>query len=151
MGHTRLLVAPVLGLLLFANVTYRSCHEYSQTRSTCYWWGNFVALDSKPRIKSVAFEGQKPVTECGFQEQAFDRFGLRFDVRLLAMTAFPAFLASMALADGFGALGLNEMPFFLLVTPVFIFAWYYLLGCAFERWRGRRRRRKAGVAVHNRT
>jgi hypothetical protein len=63
-----------------------------------------AALDSKPLDKAVAFEGQKPVTECGFQEQVFDGygFGLRPPVRLLAVTAFPAFIASLAFVNVLG-------------------------------------------------
>lgn len=143
MVQARLLVAPVLGLLMFANETCRSYSGYSQTRSTCFWWGNFAALDSKPLEKSAAFDGQKPVTECGFQEQGFDRFGLRPSVRLLAITVLPAFMVSLGLAHAVGALGINEIPVFIGSTPVLIFAWYYLVGLIFRRvlrrWQHHRR------------
>jgi hypothetical protein len=99
-------------------------------------------LDSKPLDKAVAFEGQKPVTQCGFEEQAFDRFGLRPSVRLLAVTAFPAFIASLACVNILGRLGINEIPLFIGSAPVLIFAWYYFLGWGFERWYSRRKRRK---------
>jgi hypothetical protein len=143
MRQTRLLILPVLGVLFFLSETYSSYRQYSHTRSTCYWWGNFVALDSKPIDKAVAFEGQKPVTECGFQEQAFDRFGVRPSIRLLVITALPAFVGSLAFVHGLGALGVNEIPVFIASTPPLIFGWYYLLGWAFERWRQRRKSRKA--------
>jgi len=106
-----------------------------------------AALDSKPLDKAVAFEGQKPVTECGFQEQVVDRFGLRTSVRLLALTGFPAFIASLALAHGLGILGVNEIPIFIMSTPVLIFAWFYFVGWGFERWYNSRKRRKAPASA----
>lgn len=143
MRQTRLLVLPVLGMLFFVNESYSSYQQYTHSRSTCYWWGAFIALDSKPLVKTVAFEGQGPVTDCEFQEQVIDRFGTRMSLRLFAMTALPAFIASLALAHGIGRFGVNEIPIFIGSTPALIFAWYYFAGLAFQRWPRRRRRRKA--------
>lgn len=140
MRQTRLLILPVLGMLLFLTESYRSYRQYSHSRSTCYWWGDFIALDSRPLDKTVAFEGQKPVTDCGFQEQVFDRFGPPTLIRLFAMTALPAFIVSLALAHEIGRLGVNEIPIFIGSTAVLLFAWYSLLSWAFQRWRRRRKR-----------
>jgi hypothetical protein len=149
MRQIRLLILPLLGVALFANETYRSYQGYSRSRSTCFWWGNVAALDSKPLDKTVAFEDEKAVTECGFQVQAFDRFGPRLSVFLLAMTALPAFIASLGLAHGMGKLGANEIPIFIVSTPVLIFMWYCFLGWAFQHWRTGRKSRNTALTAKN--
>lgn len=102
MRQIRLLVAPLLGLLLFSNETYRSYRSYSHSGSTCFWWGNIAAFDAMPLNKTVAFGGQKPVTDCEFQQQVIDRFGPRPSIRVLVISGFPAFVTSSAFATALG-------------------------------------------------
>jgi hypothetical protein len=56
------------------------------------------------------------------------------------LSGLPAFLASAVIVASLSRLGVSQvLSFFMISTPILLFAWYYLLGWLLDRWRAKRR------------
>lgn len=125
------LVLPVIGLVLFAGVTYRSLriHRALGSPSRYFWWSG-IRLDSDPLDKKP----RSPVsTEWNFWVET------GWVDKLLLVSALPAFAADAIVVSGLGRLGISEVSSFMISVPLFIFAWYYFLSWLVHRWTYKRR------------
>jgi hypothetical protein len=138
-------ILPIIGLLLFAVVTYRSLplnrHEQDEPRKY-YWWSS-LQLDSDPLNHDPAI-----AAACANKTEGCARLDLRsWDLqpawldRVLVLSALPAFLAGFAVVAGLSKLGVDEVLTFMVSMPILIFAWYFFVGWLLERWSLRRQQR----------
>jgi hypothetical protein len=129
-------ILPLMGLILFAIVSYRSMpanvHEQEVPRKY-YWWSS-LRLDSDPLNKNPQLSAS-----CGDEKQSCSN-GVTPNVkitpswldRLLIISALPAFLAGAALMILLSKLGLDEVLTFMVCMPILLLAWYYLVGWLIE-------------------
>lgn len=59
---------------------------------------------------------------------------------LLFWTAMPAFIVGMIHVIVLGKLGINQLPYFMVLMPLLMCAWFYFLGWLIDRWRYKRAR-----------
>lgn len=139
------IVLPVVALFIFAIQSYVSWRQqarlFRRKEAACFWWSN-LPLDSKPLQKSNAFAGLKDVTQCGFEMQAFDRFGPSWATRLFVFSGLPAFLGAFSLAHGLGKYGVSEVKTFMISAPVLLALWFYGIAFLVQHWRTRRLERR---------
>jgi hypothetical protein len=55
-------------------------------------------------------------------------------VKILVLSALPAFLVGAFAVDVLGRLGISQVSSFMFLMPVLIFAWYYLVCWLLDRW-----------------
>jgi hypothetical protein len=136
MGKHWRIVLPVLGLILFSTVSYRS-YETQRAPSRYFYWSS-MRLDSDPLNK-----GSQSVTPCDgakvncveWDLSVADRWGHpELQVRILSLSAAPAFLVGAFAVDALGRLGISQVSSFMFLMPVLIFAWYYLVSWLLDRW-----------------
>jgi hypothetical protein len=126
-------ILPILGLVLFAAVSYRSMavnHHEQEAPRKYYSWST-LRLDSDPLNKNPAF---------GFDTPPNKKIAPGWLDRVLVLSALPAFLVDTAVVVGLSKLGIDEVLTFMVSTPVLLFAWYYFCGWLIERWIFRRKR-----------
>jgi hypothetical protein len=144
------LALPSLGLALFAILSWHSVHWNNQLQlsSSRYFWWASIRLDSDPlnRHPRTASCGVG-IEDC--TKWAPDSIWItpRAMQRTLMISAFPAFIASLAVAHGLGRIGVSEVLSFMVCTPLFIFAWFYFVGWLLDR---RRYKRSLALASTNR-
>lgn len=129
---------PIIGLLLFASVTYESLQKsrhYRRMDNHYFWWST-IALDSDPLHRN-----EKPAPPC--DNAAADCVG--WDPRsiwatpgiipaLLVLSALPAFFVGMLFVRDLGYHGISEVVSFMASMPIFIGAWYFLVGWLIDHW-----------------
>ena len=139
-------ILPVIGLILFAAVTYRSMplNRHEQDAPRRYYWWSSLRLDSDPLN-----EHPTPPGPCRFGTENCESWELRnrsvhpgWLDRTLIFSALPAFLAGAAVVMGLSKAGRDEVLTFMVSMPVLIFCWYYFLGWLIDRWLYRRRQAK---------
>ncbi|HEY1423579.1 MAG TPA: hypothetical protein VGF20_09010 [Candidatus Acidoferrum sp.] len=128
------LILPVLGLLLFAVVTYRSmaANPEAQGVPNKYYWWSSLRLDTDPL-------NQKPRPD---PVPSTTHMAPGWLDRLLTISALPAFLAGSGLVIALSKQGVDEVLTFLVSMPILVFAWFYLVGWLLDlmivRWMARR-------------
>jgi hypothetical protein len=133
------LVLSVLGLTLFALLTYHSIRFNQEMRqghpSRYFWWGG-IRLDSDPLNKhprATPSCDQAPY-DCGWDpEYIWVDPGLM--EKAMVLSALPAFLSSQGVVWGLARLGVNELLSFMVSMPLFIFAWFWAAGWLLDWWR----------------
>lgn len=125
-------VLPLVGLLLFAGVTYRSTRGWHHASSRYFWWSS-IPLDSTPLSKSESAckEGVENCQEWGPQSIEVDA-GLL--ARTLILSAIPAFFLGQLIAAELGRLGVSEALTFMVLMPLLIGSWFYFLGRLIDSW-----------------
>jgi|SRR6185369_3554678 len=128
-------VLPLVGLLLFAGVTYHSTRGWHHVSSRYFWWSS-IPLDSTPLSKSESAckEGVENCQEWGPQSIVVD--GLL--ARALILSAIPAFFLGQLIAAELGRLGVSEVLTFMVLMPLLIVGWFCFLGRLIDSW-GRKR------------
>jgi hypothetical protein len=143
---------PLLGLLIFALITYRSLFESRQFNKLAgfhdghgrYLWWSSIRLNSDPLNKQnlSATPDCKENSSGSMGCTVVQPIGIIVDpgwlVRYLVLTAFPAFLLGAGIVRGFSRIGISEIPSFMLSMPVLISGWFYLVGWLLDRWRIKR-------------
>ncbi len=127
------LILPVIGLILFAAVSYRSMpanHHEPEAPRKYYWWSS-LRLDSDPQNKNSALEVDNLPNK---------KVAPGWLDRVLVLSALPAFLVDAAVVVGMSKLGIDEVLTFMVSMPVLLFAWFYFSGWLIERWISRRQR-----------
>ena len=133
--HWRI-VLPVFGLILFSTVSYRS-YERQCAPSRYFYW-SLIQLDSDPLNK-----GSRGGTPCGegkgncvnWDLSIADRWDApELQVKILVLSALPAFLVGAFAVDVLGRLGISQVSSFMFLMPVLVFAWYYLVCWLLDRW-----------------
>ena len=137
---------PVLGLLAFAAVTYRSmaANPEAQNVPNKYYWWSSLRLDTDPLNKNsrqtIPCENTKENCSGWQQRNVWVTPGL-LD-RSLIFSALPAFLAGTGLVIALSTQGVDEVLTFMVSMPIFLFLWYYLVGRLLDfliaRWTVRR-------------
>jgi hypothetical protein len=127
--HARLtVILPTIALAVFAGQSYVSWRQQARilrgNEAVCFWWANHLPLDSKPLEKTEPFPGNGEMTQCGFEREAFDRFGSPA-VAIYVFTALPAFLAAVTFAHLLGKYGVSEIRSFMIAAPILIASWFY--------------------------
>ena len=135
-------ILPILGLILFVAVSYRSMpanHHEEGTPRRYYWWSS-LRLDSDPLNKNPALVAPCPsgVPDCSSGESPNVKIAPGWLEKSLVVSAFPAFLAGFAIIAGLSKVGINEVLTFFVSMPMLLFAWYYFVGWLIERWIRRR-------------
>ena len=142
------MILPVVGLLLFAAVSYRSMSMNPQSEqgpNKYYWWSS-MRLDTDPLN-----ENPKSASPCAnAKENCANRDLPNYSSihpgwldRLLIFSALPAFLAGAAIVICLSKLGIDEVLAFMVSMPIFLFAWYYFIGWLLDRWIYRRRQARS--------
>lgn len=134
------LALPVVGLVLFAMVSYGSLRAKGNRHPgpNRYVWWSSVRLDTDPLGKRF-----KPATPCQ-EEGCIDWDPIYLTVHpgwpstLLVLSAFPAFFAGIGLVRVIGRMGVSELTSFMVSMPLLLFAWYYFLGRLIDRTKGKR-------------
>jgi hypothetical protein len=147
-ARSRLLILPIMGVLLFADESWRSYKIQSKISDTCFCWGG-AGLDTRPLDKRYEMFGVRSLTACRAltEMNAYTDAGCgqaRLTTRLLLVTALPALVVSLGIVKVFAKLGVSEVTTFIAASPPLIFAWYYFLS-----WSGARliRRRYKALAT----
>ncbi len=135
-------ILPMIGLVLFAAVCYRSMpanHHEQEAPRKYYWWSS-LRLDADPRNQSKALLTPCPkgVPDCSNGESPNIKIAPGWLEKFLVVSGLPAFLAGFAIVAGLSKLGVDEVLSFMVSMPILLFAWYYLVGWLIERWTSRR-------------
>ena len=133
---------PALGLILFAVLSFHAISwnsAFHRGQSRYFWWSS-VRLDSDPLNKhpKVRIACQDGIEDCGSWDPEYIWITPGWIERVLVLSALPAFLASMAVVYGLGRLGVSQVVTFMISMPLFIIAWFYLIGWPLDRWQHRR-------------
>jgi hypothetical protein len=141
------LILPVIGLILFAAVSYRSMRVNRETQnepSKYYWWSSLRLdtdpLDENPKTLRPCQDGSE---NCVGWDLRARRVTPGLLDRLLIFSSLPAFLAGTAIVAGFSKLGVDEVLTFMVCMPILIFCWYYFVGWLIDRWSFRRKQAKS--------
>ena|ERR1700694_4324218 len=137
------LILPILGVLLFAGVTFASLHPrraYQKDPSRYLYWSS-IQLDSDPlhRQPEIPAPCEDAEGGCvGWDPITVERTpGLL--PGLLMLSACPAFMVGMRLVRAIGRHGISEVSSFMTFMPVLVAAWYYGVGWLIDRWLHKRR------------
>src|SRR5579863_4636046 len=139
-------ILSILGLILFAAVTYRSlpANEHERIAPRRYYWWSSLRLDSDPLNKNSApaVPCAAEIPNCSSGEFPNTKIAPGWLEKSLVVTAFPAFLVGFAIVAGLSKLGVDEVLTFFVSMPILLFGWFYLVGWLIERWLDRRARIK---------
>jgi len=127
------LVLPVIGVILFSVVSYRSLWVDREIPSRYFWWSS-IRLDSDPSNKRNwgAIPCQDGKENCWelrtkwVDPALLDQF--------LMLSALPAFAIGGFAVRSLGRRGISQVSSFMFLMPVLIGAWYYLVGWLLDRW-----------------
>jgi hypothetical protein len=137
------LVLPVVGLILFAGVTnnsFRMNHAIQRTPSRYFWWSS-TRLDSDPLNRHpLATEPctDSSIEKCGDWTTEFIWVHPGWVAKSLMLSAFPVFMFGLLIVRGLGRFGISEVTSFMVLMPLLVFAWYYLVGWLIDRWKYKR-------------
>lgn len=131
-------ILPILGLILFAFVSYGSFktnRARGPTKSRYFWW-DAMRLDSDPLNKrhlpaSACAETRDSTDVCLDWDQA-DR-SLRWQARLFWLSALPTFISGLTIVFFLGQLGISQVSSFMVSMPLLLAAWYYFVGWRIDR------------------
>jgi hypothetical protein len=132
---------PSVGLLLFVLVSYESLQK-SHIQNHLYWWSG-IALDTDPLHPEVAIPCKDKSNDCIGWDLRSTWVSPGLLPTVLLLSALPAFLLGMLLVRDLGYHGINEVASFMVVMPLFISVWFYLVGWLMDRWIYRRTIRHA--------
>jgi hypothetical protein len=127
---------PIVGLLLFAGVTYNSLRVNREAKSATgrYFWWSSIHLDSDPLNRQPSTPCKAASLDCANWGPGYISVDPGWLTKLLAFSAFPAFLIEAIILGGLRRLGINEVTTFMVSMPVLIAAWYYFAGRLLDRW-----------------
>jgi hypothetical protein len=140
-------VLPIIGLMCFTAITMGSLRRRAETKypsDRIFYWSS-IRLDRAPNTLEVPKS-----SECGKDETCvgWDRYQFYVDpgplVKALMVFGFPAFLVGIPIVRLFGHLGIDELVVFMIVMPLSIWAWFYLMGLVLDR-----RRLRVGASSQN--
>lgn len=138
------IVLPVLGLSLFGGITRAALEgrQMEKVHGQYFWWAS-IPLDTHridPKQNTVDRRTQIGEGRASWDPRVIEDRGL--PTRLMLVSAFPAFFIGIACVRILGRLGVSDVSTFLVLMPLLIAAWYYLIGAVIDRWAYRRLRRQ---------
>jgi hypothetical protein len=130
------LILPAIGLILFGGVTYESVEgrKYEKVHGQYFWWAS-IRLDTHQieRTPDVAPPCKAQEDNCvSWEPHTIEDPG--WLTRALIVSAFPPFLVGVPLVRVLGRYGANEVWSFMVLMPLLIATWYYILGLLLDRW-----------------
>ena len=136
------LALPLLGLSLFALISYKS-FQRNRVRGfsdSHYFYWSSIRLGPDPlRIEPPPTVPCKDASEnCVAWDPDTNWINPGLAARLLVLTALPAFVIGIFIIHALARLGISEVTTFMVSMPFLIFAWYYLVGWLIDRWRSKR-------------
>ena len=134
------LVLPVVPLMLFAGISYQSVRS-NDASSRYFWWSSFP-LDSEPLNKSHS-ACKLGIENCQVWGPDETQRMTPLPVRVLTLSAIPAFLLGSLIEGVLGQLGISKALTFMVSTPLLIGTWFYFLGWLIDSW-GRKRQTAQG-------
>jgi hypothetical protein len=143
------LVLSLWGITLFVLLTYQAVrvnHEMRKGHLGRYFWWGAIRLDSDPLNRHPAASAQlcePEATGCTGWDPEYIWVSPSVMERVLILSAFPVFLSCLAVVRGLARLGISEVASFMVSMPLFITAWFYLIGWFLDRWMYKRRARPA--------
>jgi len=132
-------ILPVLGLIAFSVISYSSFrwhHQYPKDSHIFLW--SSIHLDSDPlnrhpnNLRYTPCPPEKP--DCFQWDLSTLAVEPGFLTGALMLSAFPAFVGGAVVVDLVGRLGVSQVLSFMVSMPLFIFAWFYLVGEALTQW-----------------
>jgi|SRR5438045_222583 len=137
-------ILPIIGLILFVAVSYRSVRDNhkGQDEPTRYYWWSSLRLDTDPlnQHPTQAKPCENGERNCWELRRRWVTPAL-LD-RFLIVSSLPAFLTGLAIVIGLSNFGIDEVLTFMVSMPILLFGWYYFVGWLIERWISRRTRTK---------
>ena len=143
------LALPLLGLMPFVFMSYRSIrwnHEFHRGQPGRYFWWASIRLDADPlnRHPMASMSCGNGGEDCTGWDPESIWITPGWMERALVLSAFPAFVFSLAIVHGLARLGVSQIVSFMSFTPVFILAWFYFVGSLLDRWKYKRSVSRAG-------
>jgi len=139
------LILPVVGLLVFAALTYHSVRmnrELKRGHSRYFYWSS-LPLDSEPSKGRISTNG--PCNNSDPTCVEFDPAVMWVEpgwlTDFLVLTAAPAFLLGGLMVSALARLGVSKVFGFFAVMPFLLLAWYCFLGWLLDGRRNRRFRK----------
>jgi len=125
---------PIVGLLLFAAVTYSSLpvNRGFARKSRFFFW-SAIRLDSDPQNKRSSTPCKAEIEGCDGWELVSISVDPGWLGRTLIISALPAFLLEEIILSGVGRMGISQVSTFMVSMPLLIAAWYYLAGNLVDR------------------
>jgi hypothetical protein len=137
-------ILPIIGLILFAAVTFNSVSVNGRVHhhpSKYFYWSG-LQLDTDPLDKNRQLERPCQEGEETANCTGWDLLGMWHDPGWLAkaslFSGLPAFVLSFVILMGLGQLGVSQLVSFMVLMPPLLFAWYYFLGWMIDRAINRR-------------
>jgi hypothetical protein len=139
------LILPVIGLLLFAGVSFVSLHRsraYQKEPGRYLYWSS-IRLDSDPLNKQsqVATPCENAEAGCVSWDPVVEWVSPGLLTSILMLSACPAFVIGMWLVRALGRRGVSEISGFMVLVPLLIFTWYYGVGWLIDCWIYKRRQK----------
>jgi hypothetical protein len=138
------LILPILGLTLFAFVSYRSFRNpvLRSANGRYFWWGT-IRLDTDPLNKrhlvSPCKENPNTAEACiDWDDLEYFSASPGLLAALLAFSALPAFIAGLVIVTVLGRFGISQVSSFMVSMPLLLAAWYYFVGWLIDRRRSKR-------------
>ena len=135
---------PIIGIILFSAVSYHSFRfnrEIQRSAPSRDFWWSAIQLDSDPANKRNwgATPCENGKENCSrWDDLQYIWVDPSFVEQFLMLSALPAFFVGGLAVSGLGKIGINQVSSFMLLMPVLIGAWYYLIGWLIDRWISRR-------------
>jgi hypothetical protein len=137
------LIFPLLGIAVFAMVTFRSFRvdrEIHRTPSRYFWWSS-IRLDSNPLNKPAPVaKGCGGVENCSSWDLQNVWVSPGVLAKFLMLSAFPAFIVGALTLSILSRFGISEFWTFMISMPLLLFGWYYLLGWMVDRFSNKNQR-----------
>ncbi len=140
------LILPIYGLTLFMLITGFSINARREGRypsdSSAFYWGaerlETDPLNKHPRPQTRPAPCEEPGGNCVEWDPVYVWIEPGILQKVLVLSALPSFLIEGLVLSGSAKLGLNQIPIFFISMPIFLFAWFYLLGWLIDRRRNKR-------------
>jgi hypothetical protein len=122
-------ILPAAGLAAFAFLSLQATRGY-RPANRFFWWAG-IPLDSKPLMPagSACKDG---TDSCGAWGPASIEKPQSLLAVSLILAALPAFISSELMVGEFSRVGLGEVYTFMILTPLFIVAWFYVVGLVID-------------------
>jgi len=142
-------ILPVVALIAFgaeSRSSLRTNRNLGTTPRRYYSWAS-IQLDTDPLNKNPKVPSLPSPCKSGEEDCGWELSDIWVDpgylTQSLVVLALPAFVLGAISVSGLGHLGVNEVWSFMLLMPLFVFAWFYFVGWLLDRWVRKRRERLA--------
>lgn len=136
------IVLPLCGISLFILGAYQGSRlnqRFFGSRPTRYFYWASIRLDSDPLNRHPLQRLPEPCRDsnknCITWDPEYVLIEPGLGSKALMLSALPAFLVSGVIVRILARFGVSEVATFFVSMPLFIIAWFYLIGWFIDRWR----------------